>query len=485
MRTSAIALILFLTLSSAPLPAAPLPLRVVGNKVYDSNDCLIRLKGVNIPSMEWRDTGEGPPGSGVYPVTVTVNEALTNWGANLIRLPLSQDFWFGYPNSKDSSVNQGVYRGIVDSIVDMCSARGAYVLLDLHWSGTGTWGSATDIWVMPDSNAVTFWTDVATRYADHPAVLFDLFNEPHDISWSTWRDGGGVFSNGTPYLTPGMQALLDAVRATGAGNVVVAGCLDWAYDLRGIVPGYAGRPDGWALTESGGNGVIYATHIYPWKGTPWDNYVTVLKNHRPILVGEVGQERDGLRQFTGGIAAILDWMDLHGYHWTGWSMHPGASPCMIADWLFSPTTYEGSAMKTRLVATSSGQGCATPTPTATATATHTPCYVATGVPCSPTPTSTSTPDNGAEGIVLYPNPVQEGETVRFWVNFPKPAAELVVRFYTPSSRIVAVKRLTKVASGEHTLSLRDDRGRLLSNGVYYLKFSTNTRERVCKLLVLR
>lgn len=470
---------IFLATSSA---AAPLPLRVVGNKVYDSNDCLIRLKGVNVPSMEWRDTGEGPPGSGVYPITVTVNEALTNWGANIVRLPLSQDFWFGYTNSKDGSVSSTVYRNLVDSIVNLCSSRDAYVLLDLHWSGTGTWGTATDIWGMPDQNAVTFWTDVATRYANHPAVLFDLYNEPHDTSWSVWRDGGAFSS----FTTPGMQALLDAVRATGARNVVVIGGLDWAYDLRAMVPGYAGRPNGWALSESGGgNGIIYSTHIYPWKSTPWDNYVTVLKNYYPILLGEVGQEGPGQRQFTGGMPAILDWVDLHKYHWTGWSMHIGASPCMIANWQFTPTAYEGVDMKNRLLSTSSGQGCYTPTPTPTATATDTPCYIGPGVVCSPTPTWTPTPDNDVENILLYPNPVQEGDQVRFWVNFPKPAAELAVAFYTPSSRCVAVKTLTQVGSGEKVLDLRDDAGRLLANGVYYLKFTTQTKQRICKLLILR
>jgi hypothetical protein len=84
---------------------------------------------------------------------------------------------------------------------------------------------------MPDANAVTFWTDVATRYANHPAVLFNIFNEPYGVTWTVWRDGGDSNSG---YQTPGMQALLNTVRATGAHNIVVCGGLDWAYDLSGV-----------------------------------------------------------------------------------------------------------------------------------------------------------------------------------------------------------------------------------------------------------
>ncbi len=48
-----------------------------------------------------------------------------------------------------------------------------------------------------------------------------------------------------------MQALLDAVRGTGAKNVVVAGGLDWAYDMSGFLAGKQ-------LVDKTGHGVIYA-----------------------------------------------------------------------------------------------------------------------------------------------------------------------------------------------------------------------------------
>jgi aryl-phospho-beta-D-glucosidase BglC (GH1 family) len=51
-------------------------------------------------------------------------------------------------------------------------------MLDLHWSDAGEWGKQIGQHVMPDQNSVAFWNDVATTYKNHPAVIFDLYNEP-------------------------------------------------------------------------------------------------------------------------------------------------------------------------------------------------------------------------------------------------------------------------------------------------------------------
>ena len=83
----------------------------------------------------------------------------------------------------------------------------------------------------------------AHRLCNNPAVIYDLYNEPHDVSWDVWQNGGRITDrpNGRKagparaYACVGMQTLLDTVRATGAKNVVVAGGLDWAYDFSGIL----------------------------------------------------------------------------------------------------------------------------------------------------------------------------------------------------------------------------------------------------------
>jgi hypothetical protein len=397
-------------------------LKVSGNQIVTaSTACTIILRGVNVDSLEFMATGQGPTSGGI---TATVGESIQQWGCNVIRLPLSQDFWFGVPNSKSTSVSKNNYRALVDNIVKICSDNNAYALLDLHWSGTATapsapggsgWGTAIAQQDMPDANALTFWSDLAARYANNPAVLFDLYNEPHGVSWDIWKNGG---DSGNGFNTPGLQALLNAIRATGAHNMVVAGGLDWAYDLRGIVSGGVTTAD--ALTDSIGSGVAYASHIYPWKGSaPWvpangDSEITVAANLVPILIGEFGQNQTdvtscancsdaGYAGYSTGAwgASVLAWINQHHYHYTAWDMNTSSSPILIANWQFTPTTYLGVQVKADLATlptVEAGLGCVAgfvPTETPTPTSTNTSTPTVTGTIPTDTPTVTNTLTNTA------------------------------------------------------------------------------------------
>ena len=74
-----------------------------------------------------------------------------------------------------------------------------------------------------------FWSQVAARFANNPLAAFDLYNEPHDISIEVWLNGGTVPKYSIfPYQTTGMQQLNDAVRATGARNLVLVSGNNWA-----------------------------------------------------------------------------------------------------------------------------------------------------------------------------------------------------------------------------------------------------------------
>ena len=239
--------------SSQAKAGMPLPLKVKGNQVLNSKNEPVLLRGVNAACLEWTSDGEGH-------ILETVRVAIDDWNSNIVRLPLSQDRWFGKaPEQNDMGV---AYRALVKDIVDLCSSKGCYIMLDLHWSDVNEWGQNIGQHSMPDRNSLVFWRDFAPVYANHPAVLFDLYNEPHDVTWDVWLNGGMITDRpnsrgqvAKKYEAVGMQEMLDTVRSTGAKNVIVAGGLEWAYDFNGIL---AGRQ----LKDPTGNGVIYANHAY-------------------------------------------------------------------------------------------------------------------------------------------------------------------------------------------------------------------------------
>ncbi|HEY5039442.1 MAG TPA: cellulase family glycosylhydrolase, partial [bacterium] len=198
----------------SPALATSSQLKISGNQIIDaSSGCTVRLKGVNVSGMEYSPTGDGGTGrptTTISGVTMTdyvsiINEAVSVWHANCIRFPINQDFWFGCTNVKGTP-NQMAYKAMIAAVVNYCSNNNVYLDLDLHWSGNAGvttapcgsgWGSSTAQQTMPDMNAVTFWSSVAGTYANNPAVLFDIYNEPHDVSWSIWQNGGSAGSFNT------------------------------------------------------------------------------------------------------------------------------------------------------------------------------------------------------------------------------------------------------------------------------------------------
>jgi endoglucanase len=321
----------------------PMRLHTEGNKVLDASGQPVWLYGVNIASLEWRTDGDHARES--------VNRAINDWKVNFIRLPLAQDFWFGRrTNQLDGGAS---YRAIVDDLVATCAVARVYIDLDLHWSDCGKWineGGKLGQHNMPDSNSILFWQDVAVRYKNHPNVVFGLYNEPHDVSFAIWRDGGTAADKPAQwnpdqaivtYEAVGMQQLYDTVRATGATNVVTVSGLDWGFDLSGVLQGHA----------LAGTNLVYETHPYPFKDTNWDGNFGAISEKFPVYVGEWGfggRRRNSTNDLTYA-HDLMDYTRQHHLHWTAWDLHVSAGPTLIKNWQYEPTIF-GQFVKEQLAA---------------------------------------------------------------------------------------------------------------------------------------
>jgi endoglucanase len=330
-----------------PKPQVPVPpadklppaLHVVGNQLQTASGQSVWLQGVAIPSLEWAGAGEH--------VLESIGVAIKDWKVNCIRLPVREHFWAGTgPYQNDGGMK---YRQLVDDAVNLCAGHGVYIVIDLH------------VFRAANEKHEAFWKDVSQRYKNHPAVLFELFNEPHDISWDVWRTGGRVTDEKkndnvaaenkeklAGFTAIGMQQLLDTVRKSGAKNIVIAGGLDWSYDLSGILKGYA-------LDDPTGNGVVYSSHVYPWK-SDWQGKFLDAADKYPLFLGEVGADTEKMpfvpadRQedpYTW-VPDILGVIQKHKLNWTAWNFHPKSTPRVIEDWNYTPTPFWGAFVKKAL-----------------------------------------------------------------------------------------------------------------------------------------
>jgi hypothetical protein len=324
---------------ATPMDKMPLALHVDGNQIKNAKGETIWLQGVAIPSMEWTNGGEN--------ILKSVKEALTNWNANTIRLCVKENFWAGKgPYQSDGGAYQ---RQVVEDAINLAGAHGAYTIIDLHRFRA------------PEKVHAEFWQDMATRYKNHPAVIFEIFNEPHDISWEVWRNGGFVSTGKKKadvvaenkeklkgFESIGMQALVDTIRNTGAKNLIIAGGLDWAYDLSGITRGFA-------LDDPGGNGIGYVSHVYPWK-RDWQGKFLDAAAKYPVVITECGAPKERMSFIPESahedpstwVPDFLGLVQKHKLHWTAWSFHPKASPVLIKDWTYEPNDYWGLPAKRAL-----------------------------------------------------------------------------------------------------------------------------------------
>jgi hypothetical protein len=341
------------TASSAPrldLTAdASLPpsvgLHVRRNQLVD-HGAVVRLLGVNHSGTEYacvKNTGifEGPPAR-------ELARSILAWHANTVRIPLNEQCWLGQAEL-DARFAGPAYRETIAAYVRELRAQGLYVIIDLHWSAPQGVSADKQLPIADADHAVDFWHSIATVFQDDAGILFDLFNEPYlDAAtcvttrgsaqsvdpWRCLRDGCVVSTADTPaYRSAGMQSLLDAVRSTGARNIVLVPGLAYSSDLSGWLAHAPKDPLGQ---------LVASLHLYNFSGCHDDECFSLrydaVASEVPLVAGEIG-ENDCGHTF---IDSYMTWADRRGvsylgWAWNTWDCHHG--PALISSYDGTPTPY--------------------------------------------------------------------------------------------------------------------------------------------------
>jgi hypothetical protein len=311
------------TATPAP-PSGVSPLHVQGNKLLNASNQTVVIHGVNHSGTEYACQ----QGWGIFDGVVDAAsvDAMKPWKINAVRIPMNEDCWLGI-NGINSAYAGANYQQAIKNYVALLNSKGMYAILDLHWAAAGTKQADSQPPMADMDHSPAFWTGVANAFKGNNAVIFELFNEPYDISWGCWRDGG---SCGTGYQVAGMQTLVNAVRNTGATNVIALGGLDWSNDLSQWLNYKPNDPQ---------NGIVAAWHIYDFNGcmdvSCYNSQGAPVAASVPLIVTETNSNSCNASWWT----ALFNWLDAHGAHYVPWTWNTWGTNCSAHSLI---TNYNGT-----------------------------------------------------------------------------------------------------------------------------------------------
>lgn len=327
----ALSLIALFALFAGIAPASPW-IGVQGNALVNGRGEPVRLLGVNRSGAEY----ECVEGSAVFdgPTGWASIRAMKSWHVNAVRVPLNESCWLGVAGVNPAFAGVD-YRDAIHEYVSRLESAGLYVILDLHWAAPGD-HLATGLIPLPDAeHAPAFWLSVAAEFRDDRAVLFDLFNEPHDVGWECWAAPCQVYDKWFGgYQATGLPQLLATVRSTGARQPVLLGGLAWSRDLEGWLEHVPADP---------AEALVASNHTYDFSACYRRCRANLVRISRrfPVVTGELG-EGDCRRRYVN---PYMRWADRHGISYLGWTWDAGdgwdcaGGPSLIRDYAGDPTRY--------------------------------------------------------------------------------------------------------------------------------------------------
>ncbi len=274
----------------------------------------IRLRGINCSGLEYTPASEG-----ACNIAEPELDEMANWGANLIRLPFNQE-WALAGEDYDAEP----YLSVLDTAVARAAERGMYTLLDLHWLDASSPrghlqdGRTNFVPPLPNIKSLEVWSNLTRHYRSEPAVLYDIFNEPHDplpddpeklVSISAERTliplrGRRVTSE--VWRSWATRLILE-IRSQNPDALVFVSGLDWGYDLA-------------CFPLPAIDNVVYSSHVYPNKGKKWASAFGTLSESAPVFIGELG----GIEADLAWGERLLGYLDQLQVGWAAWSWrdHP-------------------------------------------------------------------------------------------------------------------------------------------------------------------
>lgn len=252
-------------------------LQVKGTQLCDEKGAAVELHGMSSHGIQW------------FPQYVS-RQAIANtaaYGANLFRVAM-------YTGEGGYLSNPVQMKKTAYAAMDAAIANDMYVIIDWHILLDGDPMAHL-------SEAEAFFREVSARYADSPAVLYEICNEPNGgISWK---------NNVKPYA----ERIVKAIRANAPDSIILIGSGTWSQDLQDA-----------AADPVAGTNLMYTCHFYAGTHGEWlrQRISDAQSRGLAVFISEWGVSRaDGSGGvFTSESETWLNFLHRNGISWANWSL---------------------------------------------------------------------------------------------------------------------------------------------------------------------
>ncbi len=285
-------------------------LSVQGNKLANQNGDAIQLRGMSLFWSQW---------IGKYYTPEVVKWLKDDWRCTVVRAALAVEHG-GYLENPETEKQK------IFAVVDAAIADGLYVIVDWHDH------HAEDH--LEESTA--FFGELAEKYADYPNIIYEIYNEPLNVSWKN-------------VLKPYHEAVIAEIRKHDPDNIVVCGTPNWSQDVEDVI-----------FEKIDDDNVMYTLHYYAatHREELRNKALLAINNNIPVFVTEYGiSEASGDGSLDQGEAETWwSFLDTHQISHLNWSiadkeelsaaLKPNAS--ILGGWTTDDLTSSGNIVRNHI-----------------------------------------------------------------------------------------------------------------------------------------
>jgi endoglucanase len=257
-------------------------LRVEGTKLKDKNGKEIVLRGMSFGWHNWWPR---------FYNADAVKWLKNDWNCKVLRAAIGVEPKGGYIRRPKFAMKR------LTAVIDAAIKEDIYVLIDWHSHNINT------------EEAITFFTEMAQKYARYPNIIYEIFNEPDQESWEEVK----AYS----------IKLIETIRKYDSQNIILVGCPHWDQDIHLV----ADNP------ITGYDNIMYTVHFYAATHKQYlrDRCDYALNKGIPIFISECcGTKADGKDPIDyPEWEAWRNWMETNQISWINWDIADKKEACSV------------------------------------------------------------------------------------------------------------------------------------------------------------